>query len=102
MENTSVPLKVGRIFGGLLVLAVPVYFAFLSLNSVWDTNEAFYVETPVMTDPGPASFNRESAPRSGVSMTGSRTEVTIGAVVVVAMVETTAKRQSQKLVQTTY
>jgi hypothetical protein len=41
----------------------------------------FYVETPVMTDPGPASYNRESAPRSGVSMTGTRREVTIAQVV---------------------
>jgi 4-amino-4-deoxy-L-arabinose transferase-like glycosyltransferase len=33
-------------FAWLLVLAVPVFFAFLGTNSIWDTNEAFYVETP--------------------------------------------------------
>ena len=41
----------------------------------------FYVETPVITEPATGGFNRESAPRSGVSMTGTRREVTIGAVV---------------------
>jgi 4-amino-4-deoxy-L-arabinose transferase-like glycosyltransferase len=41
VENTSVPL-----FAVLLLLTVPVFFLFLSANSVWDTNEAFYVETP--------------------------------------------------------
>ena len=42
---------------------------------------AFYVESPVITEPTTGGFNRESAPRSGVSMTGTRREVTIGAVV---------------------
>ena len=41
----------------------------------------FYVSSPVITEPTSGGFNRESAPRSGVSMTGSRNEVTIGAVV---------------------
>ena len=41
----------------------------------------FYVESPVITEPTTSSFNRESAPRSGVSLTGTRREVTIGAVV---------------------
>jgi hypothetical protein len=41
----------------------------------------FYVGTPVVTDPTSLGLNRESGPRSGVSMTGTRTEVTIGAVV---------------------
>ena len=39
--QNSVPL-----FAILLALAVPVFFLFLGANSVWDTNEAFYVETP--------------------------------------------------------
>jgi 4-amino-4-deoxy-L-arabinose transferase-like glycosyltransferase len=30
----------------LLALAVPVYFVALGANSIWDANEAFYVETP--------------------------------------------------------
>ena len=34
------------LFAILLALAVPVFFLFLGANSVWDTNEAFYVETP--------------------------------------------------------
>ncbi len=42
---------------------------------------SFYVETPVITEPTTGGFNRESGPRSGVSMTGTRREVTIGQVV---------------------
>lgn len=34
------------LFALLLALALPVFFVFLGANSVWDTNEAFYVETP--------------------------------------------------------
>jgi 4-amino-4-deoxy-L-arabinose transferase-like glycosyltransferase len=30
----------------LLAIALPVFFVFLGANSIWDTNEAFYVETP--------------------------------------------------------
>jgi 4-amino-4-deoxy-L-arabinose transferase-like glycosyltransferase len=30
----------------LLAMAVPVFFLFLGANSIWDANEAFYVETP--------------------------------------------------------
>jgi 4-amino-4-deoxy-L-arabinose transferase-like glycosyltransferase len=30
----------------LLLLAVPVFFVWLGANSIWDANEAFYVETP--------------------------------------------------------
>jgi len=41
----------------------------------------FYVESPVITEPTTGGFDRESPPRSGVSMTGTRREVTIGAVV---------------------
>jgi hypothetical protein len=41
----------------------------------------FYVTSPVVTDPSSISVNRESAPRSNVSMNGSRAEVTIAAVV---------------------
>jgi hypothetical protein len=41
----------------------------------------FYVETPVVTDPASLTVTRETAPRSAVSMTGTRREVTIGAVV---------------------
>jgi hypothetical protein len=41
----------------------------------------FYVDSPVITQPSTGGFNRESAPRSGVSMTGTRRDVTIGAVV---------------------
>ena len=46
-----------------------------------EVTPAFYVETPVITDPTTSSFDRESAPRSGVSMTGTRREVTIAQVV---------------------
>ncbi len=42
---------------------------------------AFYVDNPIITNPTTGGFNRESAPRSAVSMTGTRREVTIGAVV---------------------
>jgi hypothetical protein len=42
---------------------------------------AFYVENAVVSDPTTGGFNRESAPRSGVSMTGTRREVTIAQVV---------------------
>ncbi len=38
-ENRPVPLL-------LLVAALPVLFLFLGANSIWDANEAFYVETP--------------------------------------------------------
>jgi 4-amino-4-deoxy-L-arabinose transferase-like glycosyltransferase len=38
VENTPDPL--------LLLLAVPVLFLCLGANSIWDANEAFYVETP--------------------------------------------------------
>jgi hypothetical protein len=41
----------------------------------------FHVESPVITQPTTGGFNRESAPSSGVSMTGTRRDVTIGAVV---------------------
>ena len=37
VENTPVPL---------LLLALPVFFLALGANSIWDANEAFYVETP--------------------------------------------------------
>src|SRR5580765_8883899 len=30
----------------LLVVALPVFFLYLGANSIWDANEAFYVETP--------------------------------------------------------
>jgi 4-amino-4-deoxy-L-arabinose transferase-like glycosyltransferase len=39
VENSSDPLP-------LLFLAIPVFFLFLAANSIWDANEAFYVETP--------------------------------------------------------
>lgn len=41
----------------------------------------FYVASPVITDPTTLSASRDSSPRSGVSMTGTRTDVTIDAVV---------------------
>ena len=41
----------------------------------------FYVDQPVVTDPTSLGLNRESAPRSGVSMNGTKREVTIAAVV---------------------
>src|SRR2546430_12345834 len=44
-RSRPVPLSV-EIFAVLLVAALPVFFLFLGANSVWDTNEAFYVETP--------------------------------------------------------
>ena len=37
MENRPVPL---------LWIALPVFLIFLGANSIWDANEAFYVETP--------------------------------------------------------
>ncbi|MEZ5317312.1 MAG: glycosyltransferase family 39 protein [Vicinamibacterales bacterium] len=38
MENRPVPL--------LLILALPVFLIYLGANTIWDANEAFYVETP--------------------------------------------------------
>jgi 4-amino-4-deoxy-L-arabinose transferase-like glycosyltransferase len=35
-----------RAFAWLVIAAVPVYFLALGANSIWDANEAFYVETP--------------------------------------------------------
>jgi 4-amino-4-deoxy-L-arabinose transferase-like glycosyltransferase len=40
VENRPVPLIV------LLLVALPVLFLWLGANSIWDANEAFYVETP--------------------------------------------------------
>jgi 4-amino-4-deoxy-L-arabinose transferase-like glycosyltransferase len=34
------------VFGWLLLLALPVFFVALGANSIWDANEAFYVDTP--------------------------------------------------------
>jgi hypothetical protein len=42
---------------------------------------AFYVDSPVITDPTSGAFSRESAPRSGVTMTGTARVVTIAQVV---------------------
>jgi hypothetical protein len=42
---------------------------------------AFYIESPVVTDPTTLSLSRESAPRSAVSMTGTRRDVTVAQVV---------------------
>ncbi len=36
----------GRVWLWLLVAALPVYFLVLGANSIWDANEAFYVDTP--------------------------------------------------------
>src|SRR6185436_6562961 len=41
----------------------------------------FYVDSAVVTDPTSLGLNRESAPRSAVSMNGTKREVTIAAVV---------------------
>ena len=46
-----------------------------------DVPTAFYVESPVVTDPTSLALTRESPPRSGVSMNGTRRDVTIAAVV---------------------
>jgi 4-amino-4-deoxy-L-arabinose transferase-like glycosyltransferase len=35
-----------RLFAILLAAALPVFFLSLGANSIWDANEAFYVETP--------------------------------------------------------
>lgn len=35
-----------RPFRLLLIVAIPVFFLYLGANSIWDANEAFYVETP--------------------------------------------------------
>jgi 4-amino-4-deoxy-L-arabinose transferase-like glycosyltransferase len=40
VENRPVPLRL------LLLLALPVYLVALGANTIWDANEAFYVETP--------------------------------------------------------
>jgi 4-amino-4-deoxy-L-arabinose transferase-like glycosyltransferase len=40
------PSKSRATFWLLLLLALPVFFLFLGANSIWDANEAFYVETP--------------------------------------------------------
>jgi hypothetical protein len=39
------------------------------------------VDAPVITEPTSGGFNRESAPRSAVSMNGTKREVTIASVV---------------------
>lgn len=44
MEHSSRSRRL--LLGWLLALALPVFFVFLGANTVWDTNEAFYVETP--------------------------------------------------------
>jgi hypothetical protein len=41
----------------------------------------YYVASPRVTDPTTPSFDRESSPRSGVAISGTRQEVTIGQVV---------------------
>ncbi len=41
MENRSDPF-----LWPLLCLAIPVFFLWLGANTIWDANEAFYVETP--------------------------------------------------------
>ena len=41
----------------------------------------FYIESAVVTDPASPSFDRESAPRSAVSINGARRDVTISQVV---------------------
>jgi len=46
-----------------------------------EVGATFYVASPVITEPTSGGFNRESSPRSGVTMTGSRRDVTIGDVV---------------------
>ncbi len=49
-KSTPVPLPVEnsalKRLAVVLAFAVPVFFCFLGANSVWDINEAFYVETP--------------------------------------------------------
>ena len=54
-EPTFAKATVGRpssagprstLFVLLLVAALPVFFLALGANSIWDANEAFYVETP--------------------------------------------------------
>lgn len=40
------PDSARRVFGLLLAAAVPVFLIGLGANSIWDANEAFYVETP--------------------------------------------------------
>ncbi len=53
----------------------------MGVLSEGDVPATFYVATPTITDPPSLGVDRESSPRSGVSLTGSRREVTIGAVV---------------------
>ena len=35
-----------RQLGFVLAAALPVYFLYLGANSIWEANEAFYVDTP--------------------------------------------------------
>ena len=72
--------------GGFRTLApVQRYGAFdlysMGLLRESEVPTAFYVESPVVTDPTSLALTRESPPRSGVSMNGTRREVTIAAVV---------------------
>ena len=40
------PESVENRYDPLLLLAIPVFFLWLGANTIWDANEAFYVETP--------------------------------------------------------
>jgi 4-amino-4-deoxy-L-arabinose transferase-like glycosyltransferase len=42
---TPVPLN-ARAYWWVLAAAIPIFFLYLGANSIWDANEAFYVETP--------------------------------------------------------
>ena len=87
----------------LLLAAIPVFFVYLGANSIWDANEAFYVETPkqmlLSGDYVNPSFN--GAPRFnkpvlsywivaglyhllGVTLTAERIGIALGAVGIIA------------------
>ncbi|MEO7191144.1 MAG: glycosyltransferase family 39 protein [Vicinamibacterales bacterium] len=46
LSATPVHAGARRAIVGLLLAALPVFLLFLGANSIWDANEAFYVETP--------------------------------------------------------
>jgi 4-amino-4-deoxy-L-arabinose transferase-like glycosyltransferase len=45
-QMSDVSRSTRRLFTALLILALPVFVLWLGRNSIWDANEAFYVDTP--------------------------------------------------------
>jgi 4-amino-4-deoxy-L-arabinose transferase-like glycosyltransferase len=46
LQPVDATMTMGRALTVLLVLALPVFVLWLGSNSIWDANEAFYVDTP--------------------------------------------------------